>query len=167
MCLVIKGKYWCALVDSNHRPPSCEGFRSLTVGRRIARSAPAFASQKTWLSVLLKFSSRMARLTRLSYATPISRDSCCGCGPRVGIRPASRLFTLGGIERHTAGAARKAAREALAQTSLDGVPARAERKKASLTLRAFLDSHYEPWAREHLKTSDETLARLRGNFSEF
>jgi hypothetical protein len=55
----------------------------------------------------------------------------------------------------------------LAQTSLDGVPARAERKKASLTLRAFLDSHYEPWAREHLKTSDETLARLRGNFSEF
>ncbi len=32
------------------------------------------------------------------------------------------------------------------------------------TLRAFLDSQYEPWARTHLKTADFQIARIRADF---
>ncbi len=78
-----------------------------------------------------------------------------------------KFLTLGGTDRLTAGQARTAAREALAQTALDGAPVRAERKAAGLTLKKFLDDHYEPWAAEHLKTGPETLARLRVNFRDF
>jgi len=78
-----------------------------------------------------------------------------------------KFLTLGACDRLSAGAARKAAREALAQTSLDGAPVRAERKAVALTLRAFLDEQYAPWASEHLKTSAETMARLRVNFESF
>ena len=76
-----------------------------------------------------------------------------------------KFLTLGASDRLTAGKARAAAREALAQTSLDGAPVRAERKAAGLTLKRFLDDHYEAWAGEHLKTGPETLARLRVNFA--
>lgn len=78
-----------------------------------------------------------------------------------------KFLTLGGTDRLTAGRARTAAREALAQTALDGAPVRAERKAAGLTLKKFLDDHYEPWAAEHLKTGPETLARLRVNFRDY
>src|SRR5687767_14742430 len=36
-----------------------------------------------------------------------------------------KFWTIGGTDRHTAGKARKAAKDALAETALDGVPARA------------------------------------------
>jgi integrase len=78
-----------------------------------------------------------------------------------------RLLTLGTSDRFTAGKARKAAREALAQTSLEGAPTLAVRKANKLTLGAFLDTDYEPWAATHLKTASETLARLRVNFADF
>jgi integrase len=78
-----------------------------------------------------------------------------------------RFLTLGGSDRLTAGKARKAARDALAQTSLEGAPAMARRKKNALTLKAYLDESYEPWAKSHLKTADETLARLRVTFKDF
>lgn len=75
-----------------------------------------------------------------------------------------RFLTLGGADRLTAGGARKAARDALAQTALTGAPARAT-AKASGTLGAFLTAHYEPWARTHLKSADETIARIRVQFA--
>ncbi len=78
-----------------------------------------------------------------------------------------RFLTLGGSDRLTAGKARKAARDALAQTSLEGAPAMARSKKTAQTLKAFLDESYEPWAKSHLKTADETLARLRVTFKGF
>ncbi len=78
-----------------------------------------------------------------------------------------KLLTLSTSDRVTAGKARKAAREALAQTSLEGAPVLAERKRNTLTLGAFLETHYEPWAVEHLKTASETLARLRVNFADY
>jgi integrase len=78
-----------------------------------------------------------------------------------------KFLTIGGSDRFTAGKARKAARDALAETSLTGAPVLAERKRAALTLKAFLELHYEPWAAEHLKTADETLARLRVIFASF
>ncbi len=78
-----------------------------------------------------------------------------------------KFLTLGPPDRLTAGKARKAAREALAETSLDGAPARVERRDAALTFGGFLDDHYQPWAHAHLKTADETLARLRAVFSDF
>lgn len=77
-----------------------------------------------------------------------------------------KFLTLGTTDRLTTGQARTAARHALAETSLDGVPVRAERKAAGLTLRTFLDEHYEPWATAHLKTGAETLTRLRVNFDK-
>jgi integrase len=78
-----------------------------------------------------------------------------------------KFLTLGPPDRLTAGKARKAAREALAETSLDGAPARVERRDAALTFGGFLDEHYEPWAKSHLKTADETLQRLRAVFATF
>jgi integrase len=75
-----------------------------------------------------------------------------------------RALKLGSSDRLTAGKARKAAREALAETALQGAPVMAEKKAARLTLKRFLDDHYEPWAEEHLKTPGETLARIRGHF---
>lgn len=77
-----------------------------------------------------------------------------------------KVLTLGPAARLSAGKARKAAREALAQTSLDGEPLRAERKRSALTLDEFLTTLYEPWAAEHLKTAAETVARLRVNFAD-
>jgi integrase len=35
------------------------------------------------------------------------------------------------------------------------------------TLRAFLDSRYEPWATAHLKSADFQLARLRSDFADW
>jgi integrase len=78
-----------------------------------------------------------------------------------------KFLTLGASDRLTAGKARLEAREALAQNSLDGIPVRAERKAATLTLERFLDEHYVPWAEEHLKTAAETLTRIRGHFYKF
>lgn len=78
-----------------------------------------------------------------------------------------KMLTLGPPDRLTAGKARKAAREALAQTSLDGAPARVERRDAAVTFASFLDDHYEAWAKSHLKTADETLQRLRAVFAPF
>jgi len=77
-----------------------------------------------------------------------------------------RFLTLGTTDRLSAGRARKAAREALAETSLDGAPARAQRKTV-LTLKSFLDEQYGPWARAHLRSADGTLARLRVAFADW
>jgi integrase len=75
-----------------------------------------------------------------------------------------RFLNLGGVDRLTAGGARKAARDALAQTALTGAPTRAA-AKASSTLGAFLDVHYEPWAAATLKSGPETVARIRVQFA--
>jgi integrase len=79
-----------------------------------------------------------------------------------------KLLTLGTTDKLTAGKAREAARNDLAERSLaeDREPDRVKRKRAAMTLRLFLAEHYEPWARGHLKTAGETLARLRVNFAE-
>jgi integrase len=42
----------------------------------------------------------------------------------------------------------------------------AERLRAS-TLKAFLDLKYEPWAKSHLKTYAEQLARIRSDFAKW
>ena len=84
-----------------------------------------------------------------------------------GIKYGRSFLTLGGADRLTAGLARKKAREDLAQRSLaeDGEPERAKRKRATLTLQAFLDEHYEPWAIQHLRTGAEMVIRLRRHFA--
>jgi integrase len=48
---------------------------------------------------------------------------------------------------------------------LEGTPALTERRANALTLGEFLDTHYQPWADEHLTSAGETLARLRVNFA--
>jgi len=77
-----------------------------------------------------------------------------------------KFLTLGSSEAVTTGKARKSARDAIAQTSLEGSPARAV-QKATRTLEAFLDQHYEPWATANLKGAAETMQRLRVTFKPF
>lgn len=79
-----------------------------------------------------------------------------------------KLLTLGTSDKLTAGKAREAARTDLAQRSLaeDREPERAKRKRASMTLGAFIEAHYQPWAVAHLKTGAETVARLQVNFAD-
>lgn len=73
---------------------------------------------------------------------------------------------LGSTDKLTAGNARKIAREQLATVALHGAPSLIDRRRA-LTLRAFIDEHYAPWATEHLKAPAEAIQRLRVRFAEF
>jgi integrase len=77
-----------------------------------------------------------------------------------------KFLTLGASDAVTTGKARKAARDAIAQTSLEGAPVRAV-QKATRTLEIFLDQHYETWANANLKGAAETLQRLRVTFKPF
>lgn len=76
-----------------------------------------------------------------------------------------RTLKLGTSDKLTAGKARRAAREALAQANLKGAPDLAAAKRARLTLRGFLTDTYRDWALKHLRTGAETLARLERSFA--
>jgi integrase len=74
-----------------------------------------------------------------------------------------RWLTLGSAEELKPVEAREEARN---KQSLGEDPLAAKRAaKASLTLRQFVDRHYEPWALEHLKRGKETVQRVRTAFS--
>lgn len=77
-----------------------------------------------------------------------------------------RWHTLGSVETLKPDEARKEARAALTARDKgeDPIAKRREARRASLTLAAFLDDHYEPWITAHRKSAVSTLVRLRGVF---
>lgn len=79
-----------------------------------------------------------------------------------------RWYTIAPVDQLTPAEAREQARKKLAGATLGGDPI-AEKKaaRATLTLKAFLAGHYEPWALEHQKRGKETVQRLRTVFENF
>ena len=62
--------------------------------------------------------------------------------------------------------AREEARRILAGVALGADPAEARREAKAHTFRSFLDEVYEPWAKANIRTTKNTLLRLRANFPD-
>lgn len=45
-------------------------------------------------------------------------------------------------------------------------PMATKKDQKSLTLRSFIDTHYVPWVKSNIRTSSETIDRLRSSFKE-
>jgi integrase len=62
--------------------------------------------------------------------------------------------------------ARERAKEVLAEVALGGDPMAAQREAKAHTLSSFLSEVYEPWAKANIRTTKNTLGRLRANFPD-
>jgi integrase len=62
--------------------------------------------------------------------------------------------------------ARERASVVLAEAALGADPAEARREARAHTFRSFLDEVYEPWAKANIRTTKNTLLRLRSNFPD-
>jgi integrase len=62
--------------------------------------------------------------------------------------------------------ARERAKEVLAEVALGGDPMAAQREAKAHIFGSFLTEVYEPWARANIRTTKNTLGRLRANFPE-
>lgn len=77
-----------------------------------------------------------------------------------------KWLTLGRVDVLTPDEARGKARDELSAIAKGRDPKAARQQaKAALTLRAFVDQQYEPWALEHLKRGKETVQRIRTVFA--
>jgi integrase len=72
--------------------------------------------------------------------------------------------TLGSVQHLSLDQARDVARQVVADFVQTGLPAIGKPKAPSITLRAFLDDHYAPWARTELKTAIDSLRRIEQAF---
>jgi len=80
-----------------------------------------------------------------------------GRGKRHRVGPADALAPSKAFER---------AKIVLAEAALGNDPAEARRETKSHTFRSFLDEVYEPWAKANIRTTKNTLQRLRSNFPD-
>jgi len=82
-----------------------------------------------------------------------------------------RWLTIGRLDQWELDDARKAARDAISDTWHGEDPiakrnARREQSAMALTLRDFVEKHYEPWALAHQKRGAETVQRVRAVFAD-
>jgi integrase len=63
--------------------------------------------------------------------------------------------------------ARERAKEVLAEVALGGDPMAAQHEAKAHTFSSFLSEVYEPWAKANIRTTKNTLGRLRANFPDF
>jgi len=80
-----------------------------------------------------------------------------GRGKRHRVGPADALAPSKAFER---------ARIVLAEAALGNDPAEALKEAKTHTFRSFLDEVYEPWAKANIRTTRNTLLRLRANFPD-
>jgi integrase len=80
-----------------------------------------------------------------------------GRGKRHRVGPADALAPSKAFER---------ARIVLAEAALGNDPAEALKDAKAHTFRSFLDEVYEPWAKANIRTTKNTLLRLRANFPD-
>ncbi len=74
-------------------------------------------------------------------------------------------YTLGSVEHFKPAEARDLARDALIRDGKGEDLREEKRKKRAATFTEFLDTHYEPWARAHLKSVETLLPRLKAQFT--
>jgi integrase len=87
----------------------------------------------------------------MTYYAEYGRGKRCRVGPADALAPSQ---------------AREQARRVLAEVALGADPAAALQEAKAHTLGSFLDEVYEPWARANIRTSKNTLLRLRSNFPD-
>jgi len=112
-----------------------------------------------WDTKLAKFVVRVRPNGKASYLVARGR----GC-----------WHTIAAVDELKPHEAREQARTLLGEDATHRTHGRdpiAERKKhraaqTSITFKAFLDDHFEPWAREHYKRGPETVQRLRTIFED-
>jgi integrase len=73
---------------------------------------------------------------------------------------------IGAADKLAPSQARERARIVLADVALGGDPQAATREAKAHTLGSFLEEVYEPWAKANIRTTKNTLGRLRANFPD-
>lgn len=77
-----------------------------------------------------------------------------------------KRIAIGRADALTSNQAREQAKQVLADAYRGGDPVQARRKARTHTLTSFVEEVYGPWARQHIRTADATIRRLRVSFPE-